>query len=436
MLLAYPAEAASPPPLSAFRSPRFTSDSSPTSILSQTLPSNLFSDIERQLSAKLAVEPLPRPLEAHQPTPPTYATSDQSSPPEPPSATAYAASPQSIGPVLPSSTTAHCSLVATEHQKPPQESATSRHSAATDRPTPPRPSATSQRSLEVLVKAEPPQQRKDIDAFFAALTSAHGSGGAACESKDQKPSALSPYSTTEQNCNNPPELRQTQPLSTGASPHAPLAQSFQQAANNALAANLLVNALAAQRHQQQLQHHPANSVAAASDASTNLLASFKTLPTAASPLFRLNDGDSGAAMSNAFSSGAMALSALQLVQQTTAQLQQHNQQLQPQVQSTTGPTASKSPANQHSPELRVPTLLNHFPTLPNNLHASGPGSSHSKPIPVLLKHLSANLQFDFQLLGERMDLLRFKRKEPREWSSDDVVAWILDVARRHQIPCK
>lgn len=39
-------------------------------------------------------------------------------------------------------------------------------------------------------------------------------------------------------------------------------------------------------------------------------------------------------------------------------------------------------------------------------------------------------------MEDKVDLAQFKRKEPREWSTDDVVAWILDVARRHQIPCE
>lgn len=38
--------------------------------------------------------------------------------------------------------------------------------------------------------------------------------------------------------------------------------------------------------------------------------------------------------------------------------------------------------------------------------------------------------------NERVDLLRFKLKEPLEWVADDVVAWMLDVARRHSIPCE
>ena len=33
-----------------------------------------------------------------------------------------------------------------------------------------------------------------------------------------------------------------------------------------------------------------------------------------------------------------------------------------------------------------------------------------------------------------MDLARFRVKDPGEWLVDDVVAWMLDVAKRHSIP--
>lgn len=35
---------------------------------------------------------------------------------------------------------------------------------------------------------------------------------------------------------------------------------------------------------------------------------------------------------------------------------------------------------------------------------------------------------------ERVDLDRFRLKEPQEWGMDDVVAWMIAIARRHQIP--
>jgi hypothetical protein len=81
-------------------------------------------------------------------------------------------------------------------------------------------------------------------------------------------------------------------------------------------------------------------------------------------------------------------------------------------------------------------LLNRL-TAPNNILR--PGTSQSKPIPVIYfyKFLKIKLcMMYFQLVEDKVDLLQFKRKEPREWNSDDVVAWILDIARRHQIPCK
>ncbi|KAH7700776.1 ets-domain-containing protein, partial [Aphelenchoides avenae] len=50
---------------------------------------------------------------------------------------------------------------------------------------------------------------------------------------------------------------------------------------------------------------------------------------------------------------------------------------------------------------------------------------------VLRSHMSAAKPIPN---NERMDLARFRVKEPQEWAMDDVVAWMLDVAKRHQIP--
>uniref|UniRef100_A0A914ZB84 PNT domain-containing protein n=1 Tax=Panagrolaimus superbus TaxID=310955 RepID=A0A914ZB84_9BILA len=36
--------------------------------------------------------------------------------------------------------------------------------------------------------------------------------------------------------------------------------------------------------------------------------------------------------------------------------------------------------------------------------------------------------------NEKVDLARFRVKEPQEWVMDDVLAWMLDVARRNQVP--
>ncbi|CAD5222090.1 unnamed protein product [Bursaphelenchus xylophilus] len=37
---------------------------------------------------------------------------------------------------------------------------------------------------------------------------------------------------------------------------------------------------------------------------------------------------------------------------------------------------------------------------------------------------------------EQVDLAKFKLKEPSEWSMDDVIAWLLDVAKRNSIPAE
>ncbi|KAK6060744.1 hypothetical protein COOONC_01593 [Cooperia oncophora] len=36
--------------------------------------------------------------------------------------------------------------------------------------------------------------------------------------------------------------------------------------------------------------------------------------------------------------------------------------------------------------------------------------------------------------NEKVDLARFRVKEPVEWLVDDVVSWMLDVAKQHGIP--
>lgn len=37
-------------------------------------------------------------------------------------------------------------------------------------------------------------------------------------------------------------------------------------------------------------------------------------------------------------------------------------------------------------------------------------------------------------LNNPIDLASFRIKDPYKWTSDDVVAWVLDIARRHNIP--
>ncbi|KHN82222.1 ETS homologous factor [Toxocara canis] len=47
------------------------------------------------------------------------------------------------------------------------------------------------------------------------------------------------------------------------------------------------------------------------------------------------------------------------------------------------------------------------------------------PHPFLFKPIPNN---------ERVDLARFRAKEPQDWSMEDVIAWMLDVAKRNHIP--
>ncbi|CAJ0933233.1 unnamed protein product, partial [Mesorhabditis belari] len=63
----------------------------------------------------------------------------------------------------------------------------------------------------------------------------------------------------------------------------------------------------------------------------------------------------------------------------------------------------------------IPSLLE---SLSPHILRSHMTTAHFKPIPN----------------NERVDLAGFRVKEPQEWSADDVVAWMLDVARSHNIP--
>lgn len=64
-------------------------------------------------------------------------------------------------------------------------------------------------------------------------------------------------------------------------------------------------------------------------------------------------------------------------------------------------------------------------------------------IPNLLKEISNNKVLRTRMNNtaykpipnnEKVDLARFRVKDPNEWLVDDVVAWMLDVAKRHAIP--
>jgi ETS factor family protein len=63
----------------------------------------------------------------------------------------------------------------------------------------------------------------------------------------------------------------------------------------------------------------------------------------------------------------------------------------------------------------LPALLDH---LGPHILRSHMNSTQLKPIPN----------------NEKVDLARFRVKEPQEWVMDDVLAWMLDVARRNQVP--
>uniref|UniRef100_A0A914HDD4 Uncharacterized protein n=1 Tax=Globodera rostochiensis TaxID=31243 RepID=A0A914HDD4_GLORO len=346
-----PAEAASPPPLSAFHSP--------CSILPPP-PSKFFFDIERQLSARLAGEPLLRSAQ-QQPTPPAEAASERSSPLETP-------------PVLSAATTAE-SQNANDTLTDASETIISFQQQR-------------QQNLSANVVGHK-QQQKGIDAFFAALTNAsRDNGGSSSASyQQQQMSLVEPeHQNSRRNFftqQSPIVARLSSelcaPQHIAHEPSAqPLVQKIQNVTNTSLSANLFVSALAAQ-HQQQLLHHSGRIPSTDS--------SMKFQP--AQP--QLDNSLDIQRIDNQSSSSRS---------QKMAEQQQVN---------TTATMAMNSPLSSEGVFI-VP-----------NIRSVDPGPSLSKPIP---------------LLGERMDLLQFKRKEPREWSSDDVVAWILDVARRHQIPCE
>ncbi|VDN05156.1 unnamed protein product [Thelazia callipaeda] len=65
----------------------------------------------------------------------------------------------------------------------------------------------------------------------------------------------------------------------------------------------------------------------------------------------------------------------------------------------------------------LPALFDHFGNEVLRTHMNSAVSSF-KPIPN----------------NERVDLTRFLTKEPQEWSMEDVIAWLLHVAKRNGIP--
>uniref|UniRef100_A0AC35FSI6 Uncharacterized protein n=1 Tax=Panagrolaimus sp. PS1159 TaxID=55785 RepID=A0AC35FSI6_9BILA len=131
-------------------------------------------------------------------------------------------------------------------------------------------------------------------------------------------------------------------------------------------------------------------------------------------------------------SSSSTLSSLSSTTSSLSQQQQHRQQAVPaglsqHTQSQTAATTNEihpSPMNQAAaaaaaalyPQLMcLPALLDH---LGPHILRSHMNSTQLKPIPN----------------NEKVDLARFRVKEPQEWVMDDVLAWMLDVARRNQVP--
>jgi ETS factor family protein len=131
-------------------------------------------------------------------------------------------------------------------------------------------------------------------------------------------------------------------------------------------------------------------------------------------------------------SSSSTLSSLSSTTSSLSQQQQHRQQAVPaglsqHTQSQTAATTNEihpSPMNQAAaaaaaalyPQLMcLPAFLDH---LGPHILRSHMNSTQLKPIPN----------------NEKVDLARFRVKEPQEWVMDDVLAWMLDVARRNQVP--
>ena len=456
-----PAEASSPPPLSAFHSSPCYTSILPTS----ETTTNLFVNIERQISAaklspesKLFCAQL-SPAQAHQqPNGHDFA-----------GLTAAAELQQrqransfanvvvtSSAPNPPSSADANDLLALAEQQQ--QQNGTVNN-------------AIPQQA------GAPAHQQKGLDAFFAALTSANSVENDRSVQQQQQQQIQS-----SQNGTTAPMLSQSfgligqqqspgnaqvmlaglndgimgQQTTTAASTAAAestatlmpqqLSQSIQAAANNAIAtaannaiataannalanavianamnaaaANVIANAVQQQHQQQQQQavavaaqqQHQQNQ-SQSSATTTSLLANLSpsSLQSQAA-----SDRQFAAVAAAAASNSAALNSAIQLAQSAIHQQKQHQQQQQQQFQQQfCGPLSPEGIV-----QAGLPALLNRLAP-PNILRPPGP--SQSKPIP---------------LLESKVDLLQFRAKEPREWNSDDVIAWILDIARRHQIPCE
>ncbi|KAI1731976.1 ets-domain-containing protein [Ditylenchus destructor] len=122
-------------------------------------------------------------------------------------------------------------------------------------------------------------------------------------------------------------------------------------------------------------------------------------------------------------------------QSQNAGIQSSAAQLYPQYSPLDAITSQQSPrtdqnTNQHSISSASSSLSSLYPgfaCLPNFLDNIGQQVLRSNTSTQMPKPIPNN---------ERVDLLRFRIKETQEWGADDVVAWMLDVARRHGIECE
>ncbi|KAI1725482.1 ets-domain-containing protein [Ditylenchus destructor] len=122
-------------------------------------------------------------------------------------------------------------------------------------------------------------------------------------------------------------------------------------------------------------------------------------------------------------------------QSHNAGIQSSAAQLFPQYSALDTITSQQSPrtdqnTNQQSINSASSSLSSLYPgfaCLPNFLDNIGQQVLRSNTSTQMPKPIPNN---------ERVDLLRFRIKETQEWEADDVVAWMLDVARRHGIECE
>lgn len=389
-LLSCPAEAASPPPFpfSAFVSSPCANNNTTTTILPITAnttsaeTAQLFTNIERQLSAKLTADTL---LGGQQPSPP------QVSPSSTVSSDGVVSQQQSPAAIL-------------QLTPQPQNEVPVASSAPTLLAPCPQPNVTTNGLLAAAAVAAAAQQssviqqavpaQKGLDAFFAALANANESdGGGGTSALSQPPSVT--QSVAEQQLQNGTAFRfGVQPASPqvtanslnglidgneagrqqAAAASSAIAETIQAAANNAIvnavnAVNFMNAAIAVQKQQQQQQQVQAVQQAVQQQIQQQVTAAASMLDTSNGPLGTLKSSLLQP-IATQTTNNNVALNALQIAQSTIQQHQEQQQQLQL--------------GNQMSPEgivqAGLPALLNRL-SAPNILR---PGISQSKPIPVRL----------------------------------------------------